>query len=87
MAVVQDTTIDKKAGSQIAQEDAQGYYYTPGVGDTRIYSGAGSPHGTIGSTANPVPLGSKYINRTTGEWYKKSSSTTNTTWTIVSSAI
>ena len=81
MAVVQDSLIDKKATSLISQTDAQGYYYKPGPGDTRVYTGAGTPNGVIGSTANPVALGSEYINRTDGKRYYKASSTTNTTWT------
>ena len=82
MALVQTIMTDKKGGTDIMQEDAEGFGYKELVGGIRVYSGAGAP--AHGSTANPVPLGSMCFNRTNGTWYRKTSTTTDTTWTLSS---
>lgn len=73
MAVTQ-TDANKQGWVKIAQEDDDGYFYTT-LGGIRVYVGSGSPHAVI-----TAPLGSIYVECTSGALWCKTSSAANTTW-------
>ena len=74
MAVTQAVT-DRGGISNVCVKDDDGYWYRQ-MGPIRLYFGTGSPNAII-----TAPIGSEYIDSTSGVIYRNSTGTT--TWQTV----